>query len=321
VTAKAAQQTGLSGWIEAALFVVAIAVLSIAYAFGSQVGAHPIAFILIAMVTSSTVLLASTGFGTQFRGIVREPLSWVVGALTIALEIFYYLLLTYVPPAPGSVLVRFSIPIAILMAWALFGRRPRALAVFGGVMVLAGCVSVWFGFTEAQQGPALMAGLASALSFVGRNFAGERHPWNRPGATVREKLRFTGIVVMITSIVGIGATAFAGAMVARGVLPATPLVPSLAQLLHGPAVVLGLGVGGVILPVMAYLTYSSVAKIRAENFTAIAAFIPLATAALQYLSIAAGIVPPVPFDWALVPQMALVILGVLLILLAQRRKA
>ncbi len=312
---------GISGWIEAALFVVAIAILSISYAIGSQFNAHPIAFILIAMVTSSTILLATTGFGSDARAIIATPLSWVVGTLTILLEVFYYMLLTYVPPAPGSVLVRFSIPMAIVIAWLVFHRRPRALAVIGGAMVLAACTSVWLGFSDAQRLPAILAGVGSALSFVGRNFASERHPWNRPGASVYDKLRFTGIVVMITSIVGVAATALAGGLIAAGILPQTPLVPTPQQLLHPQTMLLGLCVGGLLLTVMAYLTYSSVAKISAENFTAVAAFIPLATLALQQLAIMAGIIPPIAFDWSLVPEIAVVIVGVLLILTAQRRRA
>jgi drug/metabolite transporter (DMT)-like permease len=321
VTAPSPAPHGISGWIEAALFVVAIAILSIAYSVGSQFNAHPIAFILIAMVTSSTLLLATTGFGSDARAIIATPLSWVVGTLTILLEVFYYMLLTYVPPAPGSVLVRFSIPMAIVIAWLIFHRRPRALAVIGGAMVLAACTSVWLGFSNTQRLPAILAGLGSALSFVGRNFASERHPWNRPGASVYDKLRFTGIVVMITSIVGVAATALAGGLIAAGIVPQTPLVPTLQQLWHPPTMLLGLCVGGLLLTAMAYLTYSSVAKISAENFTAVAAFIPLATLALQQLAIMAGIIPPIALNWTLLPEIAVVITGVLLILTAQRRRA
>jgi drug/metabolite transporter (DMT)-like permease len=231
------------------------------------------------------------------------------------------MLLTYVPPAPGSVLVRLSIPMAIAIAWLVFHRPPRLLAVLGGTLVLGGCMSVWLGFSEVQRLPAILTGLASAASFVGRNFASERHPWNRPNATVKEKLRFTGIVVMITSIVGIAATTLAGSLIAAGILPPTALVPTLQQFWHLPTLLLGLGVGGLLLTVMAYLTYSSVAKITTENFTAVAAFIPLATVALQQLAIMAGIIPPITFNWTLLPEIAVVIAGVLMILTAQRRRA
>jgi hypothetical protein len=63
--ASEAQNTGypVSGWVEAGLYVFAIAVLSLAYAVGNVHGAHPIAFILYAMLVSAVVLLAVNGPG------------------------------------------------------------------------------------------------------------------------------------------------------------------------------------------------------------------------------------------------------------------
>ena len=48
----------ISGWIEAGLYVFAIAFLSLAYVVGHRLGAHPIAFVLYAMLVSALVLLA-----------------------------------------------------------------------------------------------------------------------------------------------------------------------------------------------------------------------------------------------------------------------
>ena len=55
----------VSGWIEAFAYTFAIAVLSVSYVLGQQVGAHPIAFILYAMFVSAVVLLAVTASGPR----------------------------------------------------------------------------------------------------------------------------------------------------------------------------------------------------------------------------------------------------------------
>ena len=90
----------VSGWIEAfALYVFAIAVLSVSYVVGQQVGAHPIAFILYAMLVSAVVLLAVTGFGPEALRIMLAPQSWLVGLGIIGIEVAYYILLDYVAPA------------------------------------------------------------------------------------------------------------------------------------------------------------------------------------------------------------------------------
>ena len=57
------------------------------------------------------MLLAATGFGPDAMRIIMAPQSWLVGAATVGLEIFYYLTLTHLTPTTGSLLVRIAIPV------------------------------------------------------------------------------------------------------------------------------------------------------------------------------------------------------------------
>src|SRR5882672_2592688 len=110
----------ISGWIEAGFVVLAIAALSIAYVVGQQIGAHPVALILYAMLASAVALLAVTGAGPDALRIMLAPQSWLVGAGTIGIEVFYYALLEHVGPAHGSLLLRVAIPLALVVGWTLF---------------------------------------------------------------------------------------------------------------------------------------------------------------------------------------------------------
>ena len=62
-------------------------------------------------------------------------------------------------------------------------------------------------------------------------------------------------------------------------------------------------------------------KITTENFTATSAFTPLATLLVQMAGSAAGLIPVYALDPELLPAMAVVIGGVLLILFAARRRS
>ena len=128
----------ISGWVEAFTYTLAIGVLSISYVLGQQVGAHPIAFILYAMCVSAVVLLAITGFGSDALRIMLAPQSWLVGLGIIGIEVAYYILLDYVAPAHGSLLVRLAIPLSMLGGWVIFARRPPRLAMIGTCVVFAG---------------------------------------------------------------------------------------------------------------------------------------------------------------------------------------
>ena len=310
----------VSGWVEAGFFVLAIAVLGIAYVFGQRIGAHPIALVLYATTASALALLAVTGVGQDALRIVLAPQSWLVGIGTISIEIFYYLLLENVSPALGSLFVRLAIPLSFVVGWLLFARRPRRLSVIGAGIVLAGIVPLIATIDAEHRTAAAAAGIASALSSNLRGFSAEFHPWNRRATTVREKLRVTGLIVLVTSLVSLALTGGLAVLIGIGRLQPTPLVPTAAQMLHGPTILLGAVVVGAIMTAMAVLSFSAVVKITTENFMATNAFTPVGTLLVQVAAGAIGLIPTYALDPSLLSAMGVVIAGVLLIFYAARHR-
>jgi hypothetical protein len=310
----------VSGWVEAGLYVVAIAILSLTYVVGFRLGAHPIAFVLYAMLTSALALLLVTGLGPNARAIALTPQSWTVGAGTILMEMFYFLLLAHIAPAHGSLIVRLSIPLSMLAAFVIFRRRPANLAIAGALIVCGGILPLVYLVTPQYRMEVLLWGLLSAAAFNLRGFSAEFHPWNRAAKTIRDKLQVTGIIVLVTSLAGIGLALMGALAVALGLVAPMPLVPTFAEMVHLPTVLLGVLVGSVILTAMAYLGFSAVVKITTENFAATSAFTPVATLLVQLVASAIGLIPVYALDMALVPAMAVVIAGVFLILHAARRR-
>ena len=288
---------------------------------GQQVGAHPIAFILYAMFVSAVVLLAVTGFGSDALRIMLAPQSWLVGLGIIGIEVAYYILLDYVAPAHGSLLVRLAIPLSMVAGWVLFARRPPRLAVIGtGVVFLRAsrrCCSLSMPSTAPR---ALAAGIAAASFSTLRSFAAEFHPWNRRATTVMEKLRVTGLVVLVTSLSSLALAGVVAALIGLGHLPPTSMMPTLPQMLHGPTILLAMVVGSIVLTAMAVLSFSAVVKITTENLMAVHAFTPVATLLVQMAATAVGLIPAYALDPSLLPAMAVVIAGVLMIFYAARRR-
>jgi hypothetical protein len=309
----------VSGWIEAGLFVFAIGLLSVAYAAGHRVGAHPIALVLYALAVSASALLLVTGPGPDARAIVLAPQSWLIGVGTIAMEVFYFMLLQHVPPADGSVLVRLTVPASLLVGWALFSRRPRPLSIAGAALMCVGMVPVLVAVAPGLLGEVLIAAVGCSLAFALRTFAAEFHPWNRAARTVKEKLRITGLVVLVTTVCSLGLAVAAALLIGAGALPHHPLVPTAGEMLHVPTILLGALVGSVIHTSMWVLGFSSVVKITSENFAAAAAFSPLAALILQLAAGALGLLPFFPVDAMLIAALAAVVAGVFLMLTAARR--
>jgi hypothetical protein len=314
-----APSSTMSGWLEASALVIAIGALSLTYAVGHTFGAHPIAFILYAMLVSAAATLTITGLGDDALAIALSPMSWVVGAAIILIEVFYYAALAYVPPAHGNLILRIGIPIAMVAGWVLLGRRPPALAIVGGIIVTAATAFVVAITAPTVRWPMTVAGVLAGTFMVVRGFASEYHRWNRAARTVREKLRVTGILLLVTSFLSLTLAALAASAIAASILPPLRFIPSAAEMLNIPTILLGSLVGGAILAIMNYLNFSSVVKITTENLTAIMAFSPVTTWAFQELGVALGLIVVSRPEPRLIGAMVTFIASVLLIFWAGRR--
>jgi drug/metabolite transporter (DMT)-like permease len=250
---------------------------------------------------------------------MAHPLSLVVGGGIIAMEAFYYVLLGFVSPTDGSVLARLGVPIAMLLGYLVVGRRPSWIGVLGGLVILAAIL--WY--VPQMEAAVQLAGLAlgGVCGFIisVRSLAAERHPWNRAAQTIPEKMRVTGLVLLLASALGVAlvlATIFAAE---RGLFQPPGWVPGRHDLTFPPAIMLGLFIGVLVLTAMQYLGFSVVVKLGTERFVATTALIPLTTLGVQQLAVSAGLLAPIPVDWRVMPAMAGVIAGVALVIAGGRR--
>ena len=316
--AQSSVHPGLNGWVEAGLFAIALSVLNISYGLGHQIGAHPVAFLCYAMPVAAMTLLTFTGAGPNWWPIVRHPLSLVVGFGIIGMEAVYYVLLQIVSPTDGSLLVRLNVPAAALVGFLLLRRRPTGFGLIGQSIVLAGIFGFAATMGESQRASGLLLAVACGLIMSLRAFATELHPWNRSARTIEEKMRLTGLVLLVTSLLGTGLVAGLMVMVAKGAIPAQAWLPQVHHFLHAPTVALGLFMGALLLTTMQYLGFSVVLKIQAQNFVATTALIPLVTLAFQIAAVSFGILSPVPVDWNVLPAMLVVAAGVAIVIWSGR---
>jgi hypothetical protein len=306
------------GWIEAGVFSLLIAILSVAYTMAAVRGVHIAVFILYSLLISAATLLAFTGFGQNARAIMFARESWIVGFSNIIVEGGYASLLGYVTPAEGSLLIRLSIPVTILIGFIAYGRRPSLLA-WAGAGLVGAVVAIMLSKVAAGIAiPVIGSAFACALAVAIRAFASEFHKWNRVAITIPDKIRVTALVTLVTAVTGLATIGALMTAVYLGWLPQTPLLPQPEAMLHGPTILFALFVGGALFTGMTYLSFSSVLKIKSENFIATSAFMPVVTLLVQIPAAAVGLISLPPFDWHLLPAMLAAIIGVLMIIWGNR---
>ena len=90
-------------------------------------------------------------------------------------------------------------------------------------------------------------------------------------------------------------------------------LPTLAQLIHGPTLLLAALLGCIIITTMQYLMFSSVVKITSENFLAMMVFTPFATLILQEIMGGLGLPGVKPGGWYILPFLCLLLVANLFI--------
>ncbi|MEO1204937.1 MAG: hypothetical protein AAFV45_01265 [Pseudomonadota bacterium] len=313
------KQTQTSGWIEAGLFVLAISTLNIVYGVAEQAGAHVVVFVLYATTFAALGMLLVSGLGKDWRAVIAAPQSWIFGIATIAMEIFYYLLIAATTPTEASLLMRFAVPVSIIMGSVVMARSINRLTLIGSAIVIASVLPVFLGVSDANIGSAIALTSICALIVATKTFASEFHPWNQAADTIKEKLRVTGLVVLTTGAVGVMALIPVIIAVETGALSEGGLAPNVADVLNPATIILAIVLGAPILFAMNYLTFSSVVKISTEGFIAMTAFTPFTTLTLQLIAVSLGAMIAPDFPLWLVPPAILGLVGVIIIIRARSR--
>lgn len=305
---------GLNGWIEAGLFVIAISALTVLYAVAQQAGANTLVFTFYAMATAAAGMLAITGLGTGPKAIVMARQSWIYGTATVGLEALYFVLLGVLSPAEASLALRLAVPASLLVGWLFFARLMTWQILLGAAIIVAGVVPILWSLDDARALPATVLALACALVVSVKTFASEFHPWNRQARTPLDKLRVTGLVVLATTMIAAAALICLVLMAGAGLIANSPIIPDFAAFWHVPTLITALLCGAPVFIAMTYLTFSSVVKIGTESFLGTSAFTPLAALALEMMAAQLGLITATPYDWHLVPLIALGIVGILIII-------
>ncbi len=311
---------GLNGWLEAGMFVFAIAALTVVYAIAQQAGAHLVVFILYAMFFSAAFMLLLTGLGDNPLVIALAPASLVFGSATVLLEAFYFQLLGALTPAETSLALRLAVPVSLIVGWLFASRWMSTRLWIGSLIIVAAVVPVILHAPPERHLEASLLALACSLIVSVKTFASEFHRANRAARSALDKLRVTGLVVITTALL---ATALLVPLVilrAAGLaFVESAFIPPPAAFLQPATLILGILIGAPVFVAMTYLTFASVVKIGTESFLATSAFTPFAVLLLERVAVTFGLLATGTFEVSLLPYIAIGIVGVLIVVHERHR--
>ncbi|MEM9132600.1 MAG: EamA family transporter [Actinomycetota bacterium] len=160
----------------------------------------PWSFAFVQLLIGGVVLVAVAGGGeaVDWRSL-RRPATWAYGALRVTTASAFTAALVHTTVAYAGMLGTVSVPLAVIGAGVLFGRRPSRREIGGHVVILIG-IGLLIGLRlEGGLGnPAVVLMLISELAVVGSSLIAETHPDNN-AESPQVRRRFTGTVLLITA--------------------------------------------------------------------------------------------------------------------------
>lgn len=250
-------------------------------------GFNPWVLSFVQMAVGGAAMIAAAGRGPMPLRAFRHPQTWIYGSLRVVTAATLTAALAYGTSAEISVMSTLFIPVGILLAWALFGRRPAATDAVGSAAVLLGVVGVAAGLPGGILGTAVMLMLVSASATALCTAIAEMHPENQ-GDDRRTRLRLTGAAMLATAAVMLAAAAIAAHVDPDGFVAAhVPL-----SAVSDPAIWIAGAIVGVLLRgPSTYLTFRAIRMVGSENYLMGVAVMPVITLLAESLAAAAGLLP------------------------------
>jgi len=250
-------------------------------------GFNPWVLSFVQMAVGGAAMIVAAGRGPMPLRAFRHPQTWIYGSLRVVTAATLTAALAYGTSAEISVMSTLFIPAGILLAWALFARRPKTSDAFGSVVVLVGVGGVAVGLPGGILGPAVTLMLISAAATALCSAIAEMHPENQ-GDDRKIRMRLTGASMLATASLMLAAATTASHFDPGGYVAAhVPL-----SAVFDPAIwIAGIVVGVALRGPSTYFTFRAIRMVGSENYLMGVAVMPAITLFAESLAAAGGLLP------------------------------
>lgn len=274
----AAVTTAVASW---AVLIVISRILVVGCGF------NPWVLSFIQMAIGGAAMIVVAGRGPMPLKALRNPHTWVYGSLRVLAAATLTAALAHGTAAEISVLSTLFIPVGILLAWALFARRPGPADALGSLVILAGIAGVAGGLPGGILGTATALMVISATATAVGTAVVELHPENQADDR-KTRLRLTGAAMLVTAALMLLAVMAAGYLDPGGAVAVHVPLAAVAE----PAVwIAGVLVGVLLRGPSTYFTFRAIRMVGSENYLMGVALMPVLNLAGETLAAAAGLLP------------------------------
>lgn len=267
------------GWALLATFLYGLIDVVNRYAVTSF-HANPWSFSFIQLLAGGVVLVLLAGVGRTSHRTLQNPASWAIGFLHIITMLMYVLAMVTISATEMNFMSKSAVLFSILLAWGVQGRRPSSTDYCGALIMLAGLAMLIWRQPEGLLTPAVIFVILGAFANALAALLTERHPESNKASGMRERCRYTGVILALTSfallifMLGLSQLKVFGSMLPQSLAVVVSQVPPPSEYFSGASVWAAVIVGITLRAPVTYAMYYSIRLLKADNFLMILALIP-----------------------------------------------
>jgi len=165
-----------------------------------ELGCNQFAVACSNVLFSGLALIAIGGRNTNVKEIITNHQTWVFGALQIFRNLFMLMAFVYISSTQANLIANVEVIFSVLLAWAIFGRKPGFIDFVAMVFILFGCFILVADLPMDTAIKAIVFVMISALLNNMRTVFAELHHDNRANLSIRDRLSLTGWILFVSAI-------------------------------------------------------------------------------------------------------------------------
>ena len=162
---------------------------------------------------SGLALIAIGGRNTDVKEIITNYQTWIFGFLQIFRNLFMLMAFVYISSTQANLLGNVEIIFSVLLAWAIFKRKPGFIDYVAMVFILFGCFILVADLPIDTAVKAVVFVVISALLNNARTIFAEVHHDNKANLSIKDRLSLTGWILFVSAITLMIVSAILGGIV------------------------------------------------------------------------------------------------------------
>lgn len=297
----------------------------------TEMAADPWMFSCINLMAGGLLMLAIAGRGHSRMSTLHYAHTWFFGLFRVLMTLFLVFAFTSISASEVNFMLRINVVLGMLAAYLLFKRQTQKTDIPGGVLLVAGFFTIALRQQDAFLNIAVVLVLLAAVCDTILTVIAETHPVSNRATGIKARLRYTGFVLLVTSLFFI-ALAFGLALLKGGGVGSTGALskvlasaPTLSSFSHPGTWLSGIAVGIFLRAPSMYLYLYAARLLKTENLMMAATLAPFATLGAEGLFFSLGLMQIPTLDTVDVAAGAVMTFGALSMVFmragAARRKA